>query len=125
MKWKALVVDDSALARRLVRKILEELGHQVDEASGGEEALERYVLDRPDFVVLDMVMHGMYGIEVLGKLKQLNPALPVIVVTADIQTSTRDQVKDAGASAMINKPINKQQLAEALSLIQTGGTAWT
>jgi CheY-like chemotaxis protein len=124
MKSKVLVIDDSALARRLVRKILEELGHEVDEASDGEQALERYALDRHDFVVLDMVMHGLYGPDVLVRLKEMNPSLPVIVVSADIQKSTRDQVKEAGACAMLNKPLNKQQLIETLALVQTGGTAW-
>jgi two-component system, chemotaxis family, chemotaxis protein CheY len=69
-------------------------------------------------------MTGMYGLEVLQKLKELDPSLPVIVATADIQRSTRDQVKEAGASAMINKPIDKEELAEVLDLIWKGETAW-
>jgi len=125
MKVKILVVDDSGLARRLVRKILEELGHDVEEVSDGTQALERYVLNRHDAVVLDLLMHGMYGLEVLQKLKELNPDLPVIVVTADIQRTTREMVKGAGAVAMVNKPITKEQLAEVLSVVLKGGTVWT
>ena len=124
MKSKILVVDDSGLARRLIRKILEELGHEVEDASDGAQALERYLLNRHDAVVLDLLMHGMYGVEVLEKLKQLNPELPVIVVSADIQRTTREQVKEAGAAAMINKPVTKDQLAEVLGVILTGGTVW-
>jgi CheY-like chemotaxis protein len=124
MKYKILVVDDSGLARRLTRKILEELGHEVEEAADGAEALEQYVLNRHDLVVLDMVMHGMYGLEVLKKFKELSPELPVIISTADIQRSTREQVQTAGASAMINKPINKQELAEVLATVSSGGTVW-
>src|SRR5689334_12893859 len=104
MKAKILVVDDSGLARRLLRKILEDLGHEVEDASDGAEALERYALNRHDAIILDLLMHGMYGVEVLEKFKQLNPSLPVIVVSADIQRTTRDQVKAAGAVAMVNKP---------------------
>jgi two-component system chemotaxis response regulator CheY len=125
MKAKILVVDDSGLARRLVRKILEELGHEVEEVSDGTQALERYVLNHHDAVVLDLLMHGMYGLEVLQKLKELNPDLPVIVVTADIQRTTREMVKGAGAVAMVNKPITKEQLAEVLSVVLKGGTVWT
>jgi len=125
MKRKILVVDDSGLARRLTRRILEELGHEVEEAPGGAEALEKYALGQHDLVVLDMLMAGMYGLEVLQKLKELNPALPVIIATADIQRSTRDQVKDAGAAAMVNKPVNKEELAEVLELVWQGGTSWT
>jgi two-component system chemotaxis response regulator CheY len=125
MKRKILVVDDSALARRLSRKILEEMGYEVEEALGGAEALEQYALGKHDLVILDMLMTGMYGLEVLHKLKELNPSLPVIVATADIQRSTRDQVKEGGASAMVNKPINKDELAEMLELVWNGGTSWS
>ncbi len=124
MKAKILVVDDSGLARRLLRKILEELGHEVEDVADGAQGLERYVLNRHDAVVLDLLMHGMYGMEVLQKFKQLNPDLPVIVVTADIQRTTRDQVKDAGAVAMVNKPVTKEQLAEVLEVALRGGTVW-
>lgn len=124
MKAKILVVDDSGLARRLLRKILEELGHEVEDVSDGAQGLERYVLNRHDAVVLDLLMHGMYGMEVLQKFKQLNPDLPVIVVTADIQRTTRDQVKDAGAVAMVNKPVTKEQMAEVLEVALGGGTVW-
>jgi two-component system chemotaxis response regulator CheY len=62
---------------------------------------------------------------VLQKLKQLNPSLPVIVVSADIQRATRDQVKEAGAVAMVNKPVTREQLEEVLGIVLTGGTVWS
>jgi CheY-like chemotaxis protein len=124
MKAKILVVDDSGLARRLVRKILEELGYEVEDVSDGAQALERYLLNRHDAVILDLLMHGMYGVEVLEKLKQLNPTLPVIISTADIQKTTRDQVKTSGAAAMINKPVTKEELGEVLEIVLKGGTVW-
>jgi CheY-like chemotaxis protein len=125
MNAKVLVVDDSALARRMMRQHIEELGHAVEEAADGAEALERYVLHRHDVVLLDMVMHGMYGLEVLTKFKQLNPQLPVIIATADIQKSTREQVRAAGAAAIINKPLKKEELAAILSTVLSGGVSWT
>ena len=124
MKAKILVVDDSGLARRLVRKLVEELGHEVEDAADGEQGLERYVLNHHDVVILDLLMHGMYGGEVLKKFKQLNPKLPVIVVTADIQRTTRELVKEAGAAAMVNKPVTKEELAEVLNIVLAGGTVW-
>ncbi len=125
MKSKILVVDDSGLARRLIRKILEELGCEVEDVSDGAQALERYLLNQHDAVVLDLLMHGMYGVDVLLKLKQLNPDLPVIIASADIQKTTREQVKEGGASAMVNKPVTKEQLAEVLDVVLKGGTLWT
>ncbi len=124
MSKKILVVDDSGLARRLTRRILEELGYEVEEAPDGAQALEKYAVGRHDAVVLDMLMAGMYGLEVLQKLKELNPALPVVVASADIQRSTRDQVKAAGASAMVNKPVNPEELAEVLDLVWKGEMSW-
>jgi two-component system chemotaxis response regulator CheY len=124
MKGKILIVDDSGLARRLTRKYLEELGYEVEEATDGAQALERYALNRHDMILLDMVMHGMYGLEVLVKLKELNPELRVIVVTADIQKTTREQVRAAGAAAVVNKPLSKDELAEVLTTVQNGGAAW-
>ena len=124
MKARILVVDDSGLARRLIRKIVEELGHEVEDVTDGVTALERYVLNRHDVVILDLLMHGMYGAEVLQKFKELNPDLPVIIVSADIQRTTRDQVKAIGAAAMVNKPVTKEQLAEVLGIVLSGGKVW-
>jgi two-component system chemotaxis response regulator CheY len=125
MKAKILVVDDSGLARRLIRKMLEELDYEVEDVPDGAQALERYLLNQHDAVVLDLLMHGMYGIEVLQKLKELNPELPVIIATADIQRTTREQVKEAGAAGMVNKPVTKEQLAEVLAIVLQGGTVWS
>jgi two-component system, chemotaxis family, chemotaxis protein CheY len=125
MSAKILVVDDSGLARRMSRQLLEELGHNVEEAADGAQALERYVLNRHDVILLDMVMHGMYGLEVLTKLRQLNPKLPVIIVTADIQKTTREQVRSAGAVAMVNKPLNKEELSSVLGVVLSGGAVWS
>lgn len=119
-----LVVDDSSLARRTVKPIVSEIGYHVEEASDGAQAIEKYFLGRHDLVILDMVMTGMYGLEVLAKLKELNPTVRVIIATADIQTSTVEQVKSAGASAFINKPINRKQLTDLIGVVLKGGSAW-
>lgn len=125
MSAKILVVDDSSLARRTVRQLLEEMGHTVEEAADGAQALERYFLNQHDMIVLDMVMEGMYGLEVLMKFKQLNPNVRVLVVTADIQESTKAETRAAGASALINKPIVREDFARAVNSVLKGEAAWT
>ena len=122
MSANILIIDDSGLARRMLRKMLEEMGHNVEEASDGATALERYYIHRHDLVLLDMVMHGMYGLEVLAKIRVLNPNVRVIVATADIQSSTRTQVMDAGAAAFLNKPVNRNELATVVDTLLQGGT---
>jgi two-component system chemotaxis response regulator CheY len=110
MTAKVLIVDDSAMSRRMVRRILEQGGYSVIEADEGVAALETYFLEKPDLVLLDLVMKGMYGLDVLTKLRELDPAARVVVASADIQSSTRMMVKDAGARFFINKPFVPEQL---------------
>lgn len=125
MKAKVLVVDDSSFARRTMRSFLEEQGHTVEEAADGTQALERYQFNRHDLVILDMVMSGMYGTEVLTKLRAINPEARVIVVTADIQQSTIDEVRTAGAVAFMNKPVNRQSMAQTVTTVLSGGGTWS
>lgn len=110
MSARILVVDDSGLARRGTRRILEEAGFDVIEAADGMGALEKYFVEKPAVVVLDLVMKGMYGLEVLGKLREMDADVRVIVVSADVQTSSRDLVAAAGAFAFLNKPVAPQEL---------------
>jgi two-component system chemotaxis response regulator CheY len=75
-------------------------------------------------VFLDMVMEGMYGLEVLSKVRELNPDARVVVATADIQKSTRDQVRAAGAAALVNKPLNREEVLSVITKVQEGGRVW-
>ena len=93
---KLLLVDDSGLARRSMRAMLEPAGFEVIEAEDGMAALERYSVDKPDLVILDLVMKGMYGLDVLAKLRELDPSARVVVVSADVQQSSQDMVHAAG-----------------------------
>jgi two-component system, chemotaxis family, chemotaxis protein CheY len=114
MPRKVLVVDDSSLARRTCRAILESEGYAVLEAPDGMSALERYYLDRPDLVLLDLVMKGMYGLDVLGKLREMDPDVRVVVVSADIQESSHELVQAAGGRAFVNKPYDRAELIRAV-----------
>ena len=114
MRNKVLVVDDSALARRSLRQILETAGCEVIEAEDGLSALERYYLERPDVVLLDLVMRGMYGLDVLHKLRELDAHARVVVVTADIQSSSLALAEQAGAKAFINKPFDRSEILGAI-----------
>ena len=110
MGSKVLVVDDSLMSRRIVRGFLESEGHEVTEAADGMAALERYSVEKPDLVLLDMVMVGMYGIQVLQKLREIDAQARVVVTTADIQTSTREMAEQAGSRGFVTKPIKKEEL---------------
>ena len=124
MSARILVVDDSSLARRTLRQILERDGHIVEDANDGAQAIERYFINRPDVVFLDMVMEGMYGMEVLRKILELNPQAKVVVATADIQKATRDEVQNAGAAGIINKPFNQEEINRVLTAVLQGEITW-
>ena len=111
---RVLVVDDSAMSRRILRTIMESAGMEVVEAQDGIVALERYFLERPDVVMLDLVMSGMYGLDVLAKLREMDPDAAVIVATADIQSSTRDMAREAGAFCVVTKPFVADELVDAV-----------
>ena len=115
MKAKILIVDDSSMSRRIVRGYLESAGHEVTEASDGVAALNQYTLEKPDIVLLDLVMSGMGGLEVLQKLRETDSQARVIVTTADIQNSTRNMATQAGSRAFLNKPIRREELSTAVN----------
>jgi two-component system, chemotaxis family, chemotaxis protein CheY len=115
MTAKVLVVDDSALARRRMREILEGAGHQVVEADEGMAAIERYFLERPDLVLLDLVMKGMYGLDVLAKIREIDPGARVIVISADVQDSSRELAVSGGAGRFITKPPDREELLAAVT----------
>ena len=110
MSGTILVVDDSGLARRRMRGILEGAGYEVIEAEDGMSALERYFVAKPDLVVLDLVMKGMYGMDVLTKLIEMDPTARVIVASADVQTSSHEMAEKAGAAGFLIKPIDEDQV---------------
>jgi two-component system chemotaxis response regulator CheY len=124
MSGKVLLVDDSSLARRSTRRVLEQAGYTVVEAEDGLSALERFALEKPDLVLLDLVMAGMYGLDVLAKLREMDPDARVVVMSADVQTSSRDMVQSAGASGFINKPAAPAAVIEMVEKVLTGGAPW-
>jgi len=121
MRPKILIVDDSSLSRRTLRRILEPAEYEVVEANDGMAALEVYFLEKPSLVLLDLVMKGMYGIDVLVKLREMDQQARVVVASADIQSSTRKMVDEAGALGFINKPFVPEQVIAAVEAALTEG----
>ena len=115
MTAKILLVDDSGLARRSMRAILEPAGYQVVEAEDGMSALERHFLEKPDLVLLDLVMRGMNGLDVLTKLHELDGAARVVVVSADIQDSSREMAESGGASGFVTKPVERAEILKVIA----------
>nr|WP_255699471.1 response regulator [Tychonema sp. BBK16] len=105
-----LVVEDSWLTRRVICKILRAEGYETWEASSGPEALEVLETQTPDCMLLDLLMPDMEGREVLQALRERGIKVPVIVITADIQSTTREECMELGALAVIHKMPNSDEL---------------
>ena len=106
MTATVLICDDEENLRRLLRASLGEEPYRIVEASNGDEALELARRLGPDVILLDMMMPGRSGLEVLREVRA-DPALaqtPVIMVTARTQASDRNAIAQAGADGYLAKP---------------------
>jgi twitching motility two-component system response regulator PilH len=115
-----LVIDDSSFLRRIVKSELQSKGHVVREAPNGKAGLEGARSERPDCMLLDLAMPELGGLEVLDALREEDPSMPVVVVTADIQETTRQECLRRGATAVINKPVKPGPLCEAVDRALAG-----
>lgn len=110
-----LIVEDSLYQRTRTRHILEAAGHQVQQAANGREGLGLAATTRPDCILLDLIMPEMGGVEVLEALRSHGSQVPVIVVSADIQESTKQHCLELGARAFLNKPPQPDDLNAAIA----------
>jgi DNA-binding response OmpR family regulator len=106
---RVLVVDDDALIRRLLRAALEREGFEVADAATGEEALDRCARLAPDLVLLDVVLPGIDGIEVLRRLRACSPVY-VVMVTCRSDEIDKLVGLAVGADDYITKPFSLREV---------------
>lgn len=109
-KGKILVVDDDKNIRLLLSQCLEGAGYQVVPAVDGEHALRKMAEDRFDLVMLDMKLPGMDGIQVLRKLRSLNPGQTVVMITAHGTVETAVEAMKLGAADYLQKPFTPEEI---------------
>lgn len=111
---KVLIVDDEPVIVNLLQKFLTQKGYQTITASSGEEALKRVREDSPALVLLDIYMPGKTGIEVLREIKQLQPNLGVIMVTAASDEGIGRKALELGAFDYVSKPFDLEYLEKVV-----------
>ena len=112
-----LITDDAAFTRRMIRKAFKDTDHITLEATNGKECLDILDTHSPDCIILDLLMPELDGFGVLEALKQKGSKIPVIVVSADIQDSVREQCLGLGAAMMLKKPAKAPQILEAINQV--------
>ena len=111
MEKKIMIVDDAMFMRKVIRKSLEEEGyHNIIEAGDGETAVDKFLEERPDLMILDITMPGMSGMEVLVKLREKAPWAKIIMCSAVGQEDTILRAVKLGAADFIVKPFKSEEL---------------
>ncbi|WP_306215746.1 response regulator transcription factor, partial [Actinoplanes sp. RD1] len=105
-----LVVDDDPTVSDVVRRYLEQAGCRVRLAADGAAALSAAAADRPDLVVLDLMMPGIDGLEVCRRLRRRDPDLPVVMLTALGEEADRVLGLEVGADDYVTKPFSPREL---------------
>ena len=114
MKNKILVIDDEIGPRESLRILFKD-NYDVLVASNGEEGIQAIKKDPPDLVILDLKMPGMDGIEVLQKIKAINPKAKVIILTGYGSPEITQQAQRLGAILCLNKPFDIFEIRQLVS----------
>jgi CheY-like chemotaxis protein len=118
---KILLVDDNDTFRTAVGMMLEDMGHNVRQATNGEEALALQNDWHAEVLVTDLIMPEKEGLEVIQEFKQRYPEVLIVAMSAGGRMSAPELLKIAnhfGASQTLAKPFTKEQLAESIAKVQ-------
>jgi len=115
---RVLIIDDSGFQRSVIRMMLQKDGHETIEAPTGGEGIAAARTKSPQVILLDLLMPDMTGIDVLKVLRAENITTPVVVVTADIQETSRKGCMNLGAVGFVNKPVKGDNLTHLLKLVK-------
>ena len=114
---KVLIVDDEKNIVELIRRNLQLEGYETTQAFCGQEAIYRIVEEKPDIVLLDVMMPDMDGYEVLQKIQEYDMTIPVIFITAQGKSYSKVAALELGADDFITKPLNMKELALKIKVL--------
>jgi excisionase family DNA binding protein len=109
---RVLVVDDDDRVRQLVRFELERAGYTVREAESADDAYTTIEQQPPDLVLLDVVMPGVDGWQLLQRLQEQHGSIPVIMFSGSSEESAQAEATERGARGFVGKPFDPEELVE-------------
>ena len=107
---KILIVDDSRFSRKLIVGALQSTEYEIIQAEDGVQGLAMIEQHHPDCVVSDLLMPNMDGVDLLRKVRSDGSDIPIIIVSADIQQSSRQKCEELGVSGFLSKPFDRETL---------------
>jgi twitching motility two-component system response regulator PilH len=118
---RVLIIDDSSFQRRILSSLLDGLGHTVLTAVNGREGLYTAVREKPDLIITDLLMPDLDGFAFLREAKTAGVTMPVLILTSDIQTATKNKCLALGAAGVMNKPVKKESLSRMVQQVLCTG----
>lgn len=110
-----LIADDSMFQRFVLGKLVSSQGHQILEAADGRQLLELAKERRPDLILMDINMPELSGIQALEWFRDQGLEFKTVVVTADIQHTTKARCLELGAAQVLNKPLDEGVVRDLLA----------
>jgi CheY-like chemotaxis protein len=117
MEKRILVVDDDQVVGQSFQRVLTNKGYRVDTALSGREAFEKYAGADFDMVFTDLRMPGQDGLEVARRIKEMNPWLPIVVVTGYGTQEAEEKAKAIGVAEFLQKPLTPSIIEEVAARI--------
>lgn len=115
---KIMAVDDEPDIIKLIEKVLKKAGYEFVGCSSGKECLKKYKKEKPDLLMLDVMMPGMTGWDVYKAIRKTNKKQRVLFLTATtVESDARDTMDELGVSDYLSKPFEPYELTERVKII--------
>ncbi len=117
---KILIVEDSKFSQRVEARLLAEAFPTAELilADNGLSGYESFLRECPDVIVTDLLMPQMSGQELIKKIRETDPTIPLIALTADVQQSTKAELAEYNIAAFINKPLDQDKVAFVKKIVE-------
>lgn len=117
---KVLLVDDSNFVRQFIKKYLIQLDPslEIKQACTGEEGFDCYLRLKPDLIITDLLMPGMGGEAFVRKIRENDASIKIIVLSADVQKSVKDELYSLNVTAFLNKPVTMDNIKLISDIIE-------